>query len=617
MTLQVFPKASGAGPERLELIGDPARLPGAVTTRPTSGPGRRSRRGVALGLGALGPSFEACRGRFGEFLAVAGVAAYRPSAGPGRPDFEQAAGAFVPEVRRALRAGVPGGASGQLVRFEAKGEPGSASVPLSQLAEACLDQAGGGVVGIVLAGETDGLVGAALRRSPVGSPAGLDPFAHPEVRDWLSLTPEPEHSRSTALVVGVATREASPALAPFVRPLSGAGRAGTPGPLPRGGRPVTGRSPAARSSWRATVPHLFEPGRIETILHLLGDSRPILGAGESTFTRGVIWYVPLAVGRGGGVAMTLLIGSWTVGLILALLALGVFISFRIFAFPDITADGSLTLGAAVAAALIVRGYSPWAATAAAMLAGALAGGTTGVLHTRFQINGLLAGILVATALYSVNLHVMGRSNIPLLDARTVGTDLVDAVAKVSGPVESLRLLGREVRFRDAVNLAAVGAPGRRARLAALRLPADEPGDGDAGHRRQPPDDPVPGRRRGPDDHARADDVQRAGGALGRDPGAVPGLRRRPDGHRHDRLGPGERDPGAGPGRHRRAGPVDLRRGPGLAPVPADGGPGAALGARPERPETDHGRLRVRGPRAAQGVRRPCQVASRGLAVGGA
>jgi putative tryptophan/tyrosine transport system permease protein len=154
--------------------------------------------------------------------------------------------------------------------------------------------------------------------------------------------------------------------------------------------------------------------------------------------------------------MTLLIGSWTVGLILALLALGVFVSFRIFAFPDITADGSLTLGAAVAAALIVRGYSPWAATAAAMLAGALAGGTTGVLHTCFQINGLLAGILVATALYSVNLHVMGRSNIPLLDARTVGTDLVDAVTKVSGPVETVRLLGWEVRIRDAVNLAAFG-----------------------------------------------------------------------------------------------------------------------------------------------------------------
>jgi putative ABC transport system permease protein len=153
--------------------------------------------------------------------------------------------------------------------------------------------------------------------------------------------------------------------------------------------------------------------------------------------------------------MTLLVGSWTVGLILALLALGVFVSFRIFAFPDITADGSLTLGASVAAALIIRGYSPWAATAASMFAGALAGCTTGVLHTRFRINGLLAGILVATALYSVNLHVMGRSNIPLLDARTLGSDLVNAVAKVTGPVETVRVLGREIRFRDAVNLVAV------------------------------------------------------------------------------------------------------------------------------------------------------------------
>ena len=153
--------------------------------------------------------------------------------------------------------------------------------------------------------------------------------------------------------------------------------------------------------------------------------------------------------------MTLLVGSWTVGLILAILALGVFISFRIFAFPDITADGSLTLGAAVAAALIVRGYSPWAATAASMVAGALAGATTGVLHTRFKINGLLAGILVATALYSVNLHVMRRSNIPLLDARTVGTDLAQAVSRVTGPVESVSLLGREIRFGDFVNLIAV------------------------------------------------------------------------------------------------------------------------------------------------------------------
>ena len=153
--------------------------------------------------------------------------------------------------------------------------------------------------------------------------------------------------------------------------------------------------------------------------------------------------------------MTLLIGAWTIGLILALLALGVFVSFRIFAFPDITADGSLTLGAAVAAALIANGYNPWGATFAAVIAGSFAGGVTGVLHTKFHINGLLAGILVATALYSVNLHVMKRSNIPLLDARTVSSDLVSVADRAWGSNESLHVLGREVRPRDAVNLAAV------------------------------------------------------------------------------------------------------------------------------------------------------------------
>ena len=128
-----------------------------------------------------------------------------------------------------------------------------------------------------------------------------------------------------------------------------------------------------------------------------------------------------------------------------------------------------------------------------MLAGGLAGGMTGVLHTRFQINGLLAGILVATALYSVNLHVMGRSNIPLLDARTVGTDLMAAVAKVAGPVESVRILGREVRITDAVNLFAVGLL-VAARAWVLRtFLADESRDRDARDRRQPADDQGAGR----------------------------------------------------------------------------------------------------------------------------
>ncbi len=145
--------------------------------------------------------------------------------------------------------------------------------------------------------------------------------------------------------------------------------------------------------------------------------------------------------------MTLVIGALTIGLILSVLALGVYISFRIFDFPDITAEGSITLGAAVAAMLLVSGLNPLAATTAAFAAGLAAGAVTGVLHTRFKIHGLLSGILVMTALYSVNLHVMGKSNIPLLSVATLGNYAEDA-ARALGLTGSLRLLGWEVSVRD-------------------------------------------------------------------------------------------------------------------------------------------------------------------------
>lgn len=147
--------------------------------------------------------------------------------------------------------------------------------------------------------------------------------------------------------------------------------------------------------------------------------------------------------------MTLLIGALSIGLILSLLALGVFISFRVFAFPDITADGSITLGAAVAATLLVRGVDPLIATVAAFAAGMLAGAATGTLHTRFKIHGLLSGILVMTALYSVNLHVMGKSNVPLLSSTTLVTRAERTVVSLLGGSASFNLFGWDVAARDA------------------------------------------------------------------------------------------------------------------------------------------------------------------------
>src|ERR1700746_1090784 len=105
--------------------------------------------------------------------------------------------------------------------------------------------------------------------------------------------------------------------------------------------------------------------------------------------------------------MSLLLGALTLGFIFSLVALGVLISFRIFAFPDITADGSSTLGAALTAMLLVKNVNPVFATAAGFAGGFLAGTLTGTLATKFKINGFLAGILVMNGRYSGNLTIIG------------------------------------------------------------------------------------------------------------------------------------------------------------------------------------------------------------------
>lgn len=127
--------------------------------------------------------------------------------------------------------------------------------------------------------------------------------------------------------------------------------------------------------------------------------------------------------------MSLLLGAFTIGLILSLLSMGMLISFRMIRFTDITVDGSITLGASVAAVCISSGWNPWLATLLAVLAGAAAGTATGLLHTKFRIQELLSGILVMTALYSINLRIMGRSNIPLLDTQSISGFIENSLAK--------------------------------------------------------------------------------------------------------------------------------------------------------------------------------------------
>ncbi|MDQ0298769.1 putative ABC transport system permease protein [Salibacterium salarium] len=113
-------------------------------------------------------------------------------------------------------------------------------------------------------------------------------------------------------------------------------------------------------------------------------------------------------------------GAVETGLLYALMALGVYLSFRVLDFPDLTVDGSFVTGAAVSAVLIVNGQSPLTATVLAVLAGFAAGCVTGLIHTKGKINPLLSGILMMIALYSINLRIMGgQSNVPLLNQSTV------------------------------------------------------------------------------------------------------------------------------------------------------------------------------------------------------
>ena len=123
--------------------------------------------------------------------------------------------------------------------------------------------------------------------------------------------------------------------------------------------------------------------------------------------------------------MAIVVSALSQGLLWSVLAVGVYLSYRFLNISDLTSEGSFTLGAAVCASNIVRGMDPLLSCILALIAGALAGLVTGVLHTKFKMPSLLAGILSMTGLYSINLRIMGKANIPLTQSVTLLTKLKD------------------------------------------------------------------------------------------------------------------------------------------------------------------------------------------------
>jgi anti-anti-sigma factor len=250
----------------------------------------------AIGLGALGEHFEDCQGRFGEFIAAGGAVAYLPTDGTNVPDFVVAGGTTLPEVQVCYGIACHGANPqpfSSLIRFEAKksGEP----VALSLLLESCLDLSDAQQIGIVMIAESAGLIGAALRRSPVFAASESKAFEFPRIRDWLSFTAERAYTKSVVLAVGIAVRGAAGALAPVIRPFPNASSSGLP---------VAGHFHAAAFSYRpvqrgqidlkASIKLLFEGQALEGILHLLSDDRALSGSGESELVRGACWIAPIS-----------------------------------------------------------------------------------------------------------------------------------------------------------------------------------------------------------------------------------------------------------------------------------------------------------------------------------
>lgn len=248
----------------------------------------------AIGLGALGECFEDCGERFGEFIAAGGAVAYLPTDGTNAPDFLLAGGTTLPGAQVCYAIACQG-ADAQpfrnLIRFEAASS--DPTITLSALLDSCLELSETQQAGVVMIAESAGLVGAALRQSPVMAHAAGDIFAFPTVRAWLGFTAEPAYTKSVVLVAGVAVRGECEALKDWVRPL----RAAPVKPTVSGHlhaaafsyRPV----PKGKIELKESVRALFEGQALEGILHLLTDDRGGTNR-ESEFVRGACWIAPIA-----------------------------------------------------------------------------------------------------------------------------------------------------------------------------------------------------------------------------------------------------------------------------------------------------------------------------------
>lgn len=279
------------------LIGRPERLGTAGFSQTDCRSLTFANGTFGLGLGAFGEGFADCQDRFGEFLAAGGCAITLPTNEPhALPDYVVEQGALIPQLE-ALYAIAGKGDFSTMVRFDALTDV-HGKIALSELIDSLIHVSATGAIAFVVLAEAAGLVGASLRKSPVGHPLVHD---LPAVRDWLAFTTERTSEKSLCLLVGVAGRKMPEEAAAFLRPLSMESTSSESPvmahihaaafpyrPVPRGELPFS-----------KTVAEVLSASAPNAVLHLMADTRPFEGVGETDLVRGACWVGPMqAIARG-------------------------------------------------------------------------------------------------------------------------------------------------------------------------------------------------------------------------------------------------------------------------------------------------------------------------------
>jgi hypothetical protein len=269
------------------LQGQPEAFAAGTLTGALSNRLRCSANMLAVGLGAFGNGPEDTQGRFGEALAIAGIALTFPTDGSCVPDYQITEGQLVPELH--LLYGLTArGRFSKLLRFEACRSPRGV-IRLTDLIESALQESQSTGAGFAILAESASVVGATLQRSPALA-AGQATLAFPAVRDWLSFTTERTDERNLLLIVGIAQRQPQPDLASCLRPI---------GPSSS----VHGHFHAAVFPYRPmpkglldlqeAVTQVISTETARTVMHLLADEREFEGVGQTDLMRGACWTGPL------------------------------------------------------------------------------------------------------------------------------------------------------------------------------------------------------------------------------------------------------------------------------------------------------------------------------------